>query len=103
MARISNAALAQDIAVLKTEVSAGHDALRQQFDAGYSLIIEKLKPLEEFKKQLEKTQTELDTQGKEFREQIAAQGRSISWMRGVGATLALLFTGFIAYFKAAHK
>lgn len=92
---ITNTILAQDIAVLKSEVASSHDALRQQLDAGYNLILEKLKPLDELRKAQEKTAAE-----------VAAHSRTISWMRGVGATVSAVFTlflGILTYLKASHK
>lgn len=89
---ITNSVLAQDIAVLKSEVASGHDALRQQLDAGYNLILEKLKPLDELKKELTDT-----------KKTVERQGRAIAWVYGAGATISVVFGGLMAMFKSSHK
>lgn len=89
---ITNSELAQDIAVLKSEVASGHDALRLQLDAGYNLILEKLKPLDVLKTELSET-----------RKTVERQGRAIAWVYGVGATITVGAGGLWTVLKNSHK
>lgn len=92
---ITNADLDKRLSLLEQKVDSGHDALRQQVEGSYKIIIEKLTPLDDLKKSLEKTQAE-----------VADHASAISWMKGVGTTISAVFTlflGFLTYLKAAHK
>lgn len=84
--QITNSDLQKDMAVLKSEVTSGHDALRQQFNAGYDMILEKLKPLEDLKREMADTKII-----------VARQGKSIAWMRGVGTALYVILGSGAAY------
>lgn len=83
---ITNSDLARDFAVLQEQVKNNHEATIKQFDAGYNLILEKLKPLERLENDLRSTQ-----------ETVAKQGKSIAWIRGIGTAAYVLIGSGAAY------
>jgi hypothetical protein len=85
-----NSDLAQDLAVLTERVDKNHEALCKQFEAGMNLVIEKLKPIEEQKKELGEHATIL----KQHSDQIsywrgAVVVANVFWAAIVGAAVAI--------------
>lgn len=83
---ITNSDLDKKLAVLEEKVDSGHKALRQQLGAGYELILEKLKPLDDLKKEFATMQAT-----------VASQGTTISWIRGIGTGVSVLLGTGAAY------
>lgn len=89
---ITNSDLDKKLVLLESKVDSGHEALRQQLGAGYELILEKLKPLDELKKSLEET-----------KKTVERQGRAIAWVYGAGAAISTAFGGTLAFMRSNHK
>lgn len=80
-----NSDLAQDLAVLTERVDANHKALCQQFEDGMNLVIEKLKPIDELKKELAEQQALL-----------AKHADQISIWKGSIAVLAAMWVATVS-------
>lgn len=84
--QITNSDLQKDMAVLQSQVRSSHEVLLQKFDAGYELILEKLKPLDDLKRELAETRVTVEKQGK-----------SIAWIRGIGTAVYITIGSGAAY------
>lgn len=77
------AGLKTEIGVLGEQLRSEHVQNVQKMDSNFTLILEKLKPLDTIK---------------ELREDVDKHTDQISWARGVQAAVIFVFTSVLSYF-----